>query len=252
MLTKRIIPCLDIKDGRVVKGINFKGLTDEGSPLELAKKYNKMGADELVFLDINATEESRKTIRKTLEKVARQVFIPLTVGGGISQIDDVARLLDSGADKVAINSAAVKSLDLISKIAKKYGSQCVVISIDVKRAESDWQVFTHGGKKNAGIKLSAFARQVINNGAGELLVTSIDNDGVQKGFEVELYQSLKDLEVPVIASGGAGRKEDFLDIFRKSKVTGALAASIFHRDKLEITELKSYLKTNGVDIRYEI
>jgi cyclase len=252
MLTKRIIPCLDIKDGRVVKGVNFRSLRDEGSPADLAKKYNEMGADEIVFLDISATEESRETIKSTLEEVAKEVFIPLTVGGGISKLDDVSRLLDLGADKVAINSAAVKHPALIEQISKKYGAQCVVVSIDVKREGENLIVYTHGGKKRTEYSLSSWAKKVIDLGAGELLITSIDNDGMQMGFDTNLYQTLSGLSVPVIASGGAGRNEDFLRVFNETNVTGALAASIFHRDIISIKDLKKYLQENEVNVRYEI
>ncbi len=249
MLAKRIIPCLDIKNDRVVKGKNFINLKDQGDPIEQAKKYNKSLADELTFLDITATVESRNTLYETVSKVARNVFIPLTVGGGIKNISDVDKLLHSGADKVAINSAAIKNPTLIKEIAKKYGSQCVVVSIDVKKENDKWYVFTHGGRKKTEVTLAKWSKQAVDLGAGELLITSIDKDGMKNGFDIELYQSVSKLTVPVIASGGAGSLSDFYEVFNKTNVTGALAASIFHQNLVNIKELKKYLSDRNIKVR---
>ncbi|MFP4456918.1 MAG: imidazole glycerol phosphate synthase subunit HisF [Clostridia bacterium] len=249
MLAKRIIPCLDIKDGRVVKGKKFIDLIDQGDPVKQSQKYNTSLADELVFLDINATVESRNTMKETVRAVAENVFIPLTVGGGIKEIKDVERLLLSGADKVAINSAAVKNPPLITEIAKRYGSQCAVVSIDVKKEGTKWRVYTHGGKISTDLFLRDWVKEVVSLGAGELLITCIDRDGLQNGFDIDLYQSISDLRVPVIASGGAGKMNDFLDLFQSTNVTGALAASIFHQDIVDIKNLKLYLIDKGVKVR---
>lgn len=251
MLAKRIIPCLDVKNGETVKGINFENLQYAGDPIELAKKYSDEGADELVFLDITATNEGRKTTAKMVEKVAKQVFIPFTVGGGISSIEDMRRLLKAGADKIAINSAAVKNPQLIKDASDYFGSQCVVVAIDAKRVEEDFYVFINAGKKNTGIKLIDWIKQVESLGAGEILLTSMDADGTQNGFDLKMTDLVvKNVNIPVIASGGAGAcVEHFVDVFNASNADAALAASIFHYNTLPISKLKKELKTKGVQIR---
>jgi cyclase len=240
---------MDIKDNRVVKGKNFINLIDQGDPVKQAKKYNLSLADELTFLDITATVESRNTMFETVSKVAQNVFIPLTVGGGVKAISDVDKLLHAGADKVAINSAAIKNPSLITEIAKKYGSQCVVVSIDVKKENNKWSVYTHGGRTRTEISLSEWTKKAVSLGAGELLITSIDRDGLKNGFDIEMYQSVSKLTVPVIASGGAGCLSDFYEVFNNTNVTGALAASIFHQDLVNIKKLKQYLSNRGVMVR---
>ncbi len=249
MITKRIIPCLDIKDGRVVKGTQFVSLQDAGCPIEQAKKYNASMADELVFLDISATNDSRKTMVEVVREVAKQVFIPLTVGGGISSVSDVDRLLKNGADKISINSAAVKTPQLITELAEKFGSQCVVVAIDVKREGANWRVYINGGHKQTDLLLQDWVKEAANLGAGEFLITSIDADGSKSGYDLELYQSIRHLKVPVIASGGAGTEQDFIDVFTKTAVSGALAASIFHYNQVGIAELKEQLYQRGVSVR---
>lgn len=250
MLTKRIIPCLDIKDGRTVKGVNFLELKDAGDPVELAKKYAETGADELVFLDISATEERRKTLLELVRKVAANINIPFTVGGGISSVDDVDFLLKNGADKVSINSSAVKNPDLIDEIAKKYGSQCTVVAIDAKQIDGEWMVHLVGGKVATEISLFDWALEVEKRGAGEILFTSMNNDGTKNGFANGALAKLSELvNIPIIASGGAGSMEHFADSFIIGKADAALAASVFHYNEIEIPTLKHYLKQQNIAIR---
>lgn len=251
MLAKRIIPCLDVKNGETVKGINFENLQYAGDPIELAKKYSDEGADELVFLDITATNEGRKTTAKMVEKVAKQIFIPFTVGGGISSIEDMKRLLSAGADKIAINSAAVKNPDLIKEASEYFGSQCVVIAIDAKKVDGDFYVFINAGKKNTGIKLLDWAKKVEKLGAGEILLTSMDADGTQNGFDLGMTELVvKNVNIPVIASGGAGADlSHFEDVFKKANADAALAASIFHYGTLPIKELKKGLIDKKISVR---
>lgn len=254
MLAKRIIPCLDVKNGETVKGINFENLQYAGNPIELAKKYSDEGADELVFLDITATNEGRKTTAQMVEKVAKQVFIPFTVGGGIASIEDMRRLLTAGADKIAINSAAVKNPELIIEASNYFGSQCVVIAIDAKKVDDDYYVFVNAGKKNTGIKLIDWAKQAESLGAGEILLTSMDADGTQNGFDLSMTKlAAQNLNIPIIASGGAGAcVQHFVDVFEISKADAALAASIFHYNTLPIKTLKNELNSNKITVRYEI
>lgn len=251
MLAKRIIPCLDIKNGQTVKGVNFENLKFAGDPIELAKKYSNQGADELVFLDITATNEKRKTIIELVEKVAKNVFIPFTVGGGISSIEDIRAILSAGADKISINSSAVKNPQIINDCVNYFGSQCVVIAIDAKKIDNDYYVHINAGKKNTGIKLANWAKEVESRGAGEILLTSMDFDGTQKGFDIEMNKMVSNLvKIPVIASGGAGaNSEHFKDVFEKTNVDAALAASIFHYDTLPIDKLKADLKSFGITTR---
>jgi imidazole glycerol-phosphate synthase subunit HisF len=250
MLTKRIIPCLDIKDGRTVKGVNFVNLIDSGDPVELAQKYSNEGADELVFLDITATENKRKTLIPLVEAVARQVAIPFTVGGGVSSAEDVSVLLQSGADKVAVNSAAFKRPKLISEIAGRYGNQCLVLAIDAKMINGSWKVHLVGGKQATDKDLFEWAREGADNGAGEILFTSMNNDGTKDGFALEALQRMtEELDIPVIASGGAGTKEHFRDVFLGARVDAALAASVFHFNEISIPELKDYLRTFSIPLR---
>ncbi len=251
-LTKRIIPCLDVKNGQTVKGINFENLQYAGDPIVLAKKYSDEGADELVFLDITATNEGRKTTVKMVEKVAKQVFIPFTVGGGISSIEDMKTLLTAGADKIAINSAAVKNPDLIKKASEYFGSQCVVVAIDAKYTDKDFYVFINAGQKNTGIKLLDWIKMVQDYGAGEILLTSMDADGTQNGFDIKMTKLVADnVNIPVIASGGAGNSiEHFVTVFKEANADAALAASIFHYNTLPIETLKSGLIKEEIAIRY--
>ena len=250
MLKKRIIPCLDIQNGRTVKGINFVGIRDAGDPIELAKKYVAEGADELVFLDITATVEKRETLVKLVEEVAKEIDIPFTVGGGINSVEDVAKVIAAGADKVSINSSAVKRPELISEIASEFGSQCVVLAIDTKCIDEEWKVFTAGGRNETGLNAIEWAKEGVALGAGEILLTSMNNDGTKSGFALDLTKRLSNaVNVPVIASGGAGSKEDFSNLFEKTKATGGLAASIFHYGEIPIPELKQYLKTKEIAIR---
>ncbi len=254
MLAKRIIPCLDIDDGRVVKGVNFVGLKDAGDPVEVAKKYDEQGADEITFLDITATSNYRKIITKMVEKVAEQVFVPLTVGGGIRTISDVKNILLSGADKVSINSAAVNNPKLIFECANNFGSQCMVVAIDVKKNadNSRWEVFTSGGRKATGLDAIEWAKKVETLGAGELLVTSMDRDGTQSGFDLTLMKRIAEtVEIPIIASGGVGTLNDLLDGFVLGKVDATLAASIFHFGKYTVKEAKSFLSMKGVNVRLD-
>lgn len=250
MLTKRVIPCLDVKNGETVKGINFQNLKYAGNPIELAAKYSDDGADELVFLDITATNENRKTTVNMVEKVAKSVFIPFTVGGGIKTIEEMNILLQAGADKVAINSAAVKNPELVEKASKYFGSQCIVAAIDAKYTDNDYYVFINAGKKNTGIKLVDWVKTVEKLGAGEILLTSMDADGTKSGFDIELTRAVNNIvNVPVIASGGAGKKEDFYEVFKYAKADAALAASLFHYNQLEILELKDYLRSKKINVR---
>lgn len=250
MLTKRIIPCLDIKDGRTVKGINFVDLRDAGDPVELGAAYAQQGADELVFLDISATNEKRKTFSHLVKEIATHVNIPFTVGGGISSIDDVDPLLEAGADKVSINSAAVKRPELINELAKAFGSQFVVLAIDARKVDNQWLVHSHGGKVSTDKKLFSWAKEGQDRGAGEILFTSMDNDGTKKGFAIDPLTKLNQLlQIPVIASGGAGKMEDFLEAFVIGKADAALAATLFHFGEIKIPDLKNCLKTNNLPIR---
>ena len=250
MLKKRIIPCLDIKDGRTVKGINFVGIRDAGDPIELAKNYVKQGADELVFLDITATIENRSTLIDLVKRIAKEINIPFTVGGGISSVEDVSKLIEAGADKVSINSSAVKRPELITEIAEKFGSQCVVVAIDTKYEDSEWKVFVNGGRKATGLNTVEWAQQVEQKGAGEILLTSMNNDGTKAGFAIDITNEVSSVvNIPVIASGGAGRKEHFKNVFEKTKATGGLAASIFHYGTIPIPDLKKYLKEQKIAIR---
>ena len=250
MLAKRIIPCLDIKDGRTVKGVNFVDLRDAGDPVELAEIYSLEGADELVFLDISATEQKRKTLAELVYRVAEKVNIPFTVGGGISSVEDVDILLQNGADKVSINSSAVKNPQLINDLAAKFGSQCVVVAIDAKQIDGEWMVHLVGGKVPTKHKLYEWAKEVEERGAGEILFTSMDNDGTKDGFANEALAKLSmDLNIPIIASGGAGNKQHFTDTFVIGKADAALAASVFHFKEIGIKELKKELKDNGIPVR---
>ena len=246
---KRIIPCLDVKDGRVVKGTNFVGLKDAGDPVEIAKRYNDEGADELCFLDITASHEERDTIVHIVEKVAKTLFIPLTVGGGIRSIDDISRLLNAGCDKISLNSAAIKNPSLVEQAANKFGSSCVVVAIDAKKTKNSRNVFINGGRINSGLDAYLWAKKVAQLGAGEILLTSMDSDGTKAGFDIELTSKISSLvSVPVIASGGAGSMEHILDVFRCG-ADAALAASIFHYKEIEIKALKEYLSANGISVR---
>ncbi len=250
MLTKRIIPCLDIKDGRTVKGVNFVDLRDAGDPVELAQIYSQEGADELVFLDISATEEKRKTLLELVTKVASTINIPFTVGGGIAAVEDVDLLLKAGADKVSINSAAVKNPELINELANKFGSQCIAVAIDAKQIDGKWIVHLVGGKVPTKLDLFEWASEVAERGAGEILFTSMDNDGTKAGFANEALAKMNELvNIPIIASGGAGKIEHFVDCFKSSGVDAALAASIFHFKEVEINELKQELKNNNIAVR---
>ena len=251
MITKRIIPCLDVRDGRVVKGVNFAGLRDVSSPVELAEYYTACGADELVFYDITASAEGRKLFTDILTETAGKVFIPLTVGGGINTVEDFDRVLKCGADKVSVNSGAIRNPDLIEKAAKKYGSQCVVLSVDVKRVDGTFRVFARGGRDNTGIEALSWIRAGIERGAGEIVVNSIDTDGVKKGFDLPLLKEVCSFaRVPVIASGGAGCIEDFIKLFQEIPVIDAgLAASIFHFGEVPIPELKSAMAKEHIPVR---
>lgn len=250
MLTKRIIPCLDIKDGRTVKGVNFINMRDAGDPVELGASYAAQGADELVFLDISATNEKRKTFVELVKQIAAHVNIPFTVGGGISSVEDVAPLLEAGADKVSINSAAVRNPELINELAKAFGSQFVVLAIDARKVENQWLVHTHGGSMPTDKKLFSWAKEAQQRGAGEILFTSMDNDGTKQGFAIDPLAKLHELlSIPVIASGGAGSKQHFLETFVIGKADAALAASLFHFGELSIPDLKNYLRTNNIPVR---
>lgn len=251
MITKRIIPCLDVKNGRVVKGVNFKDLNDVSSPVELAKYYSDNGADELVFYDITASFEERKLFTDILTEVASQIFIPLTVGGGINSLEDFDRVLKCGADKVSVNSGAIKNPDLIGQAAKKYGDQCVVLSVDVKRVDDEFHVFAKGGREDTGMEAISWIKRCVEAGAGEVVVNSIDTDGVKKGFDLEMLKAVCDVvSVPVIASGGAGSISDFTTLFNEvPEVSAGLAASIFHFGEVAIADLKEDLDKNGITVR---
>lgn len=251
MITKRIIPCLDVKDGRVVKGVNFEGLSDVSSPVELGKYYSDCGADELVFYDITASSEGRKLFSDILTEVARTIFIPLTVGGGINSLDDFDRVLKCGADKVSVNSGAIKNPSLIYDAAKRYGDQCVVLSVDVKRVDGVFTVFSKGGRENTGMNALEWIKRGVDNGAGEIVLNSIDTDGVKRGFDLEMLKAVSEIvSVPIIASGGAGCIDDFVKLFKTiPEVDAGLAASIFHFGEVKIEELKKELKSKGISVR---
>lgn len=252
MYAKRIIPCLDVKNGRVVKGVNFVNLIDAGDPVECAQVYDKAGADELVFLDITASSDARETVVDMVEAVAKQVFIPFTVGGGIRTVEDFRRILNAGADKVAVNSAAIKRPELITEAAGKFGSQCVVCAIDAKRRDGGegWEVYLNGGRVNTGIDALEWAKKAEELGAGEILLTSMDCDGTKAGYDIELTKKVSEnAKIPVIASGGAGTMEHFLDAFRNGRADAVLAASLFHFKEIEILDLKKYLANNGESVR---
>lgn len=251
MITKRIIPCLDVKNGRVVKGVNFKGLSDVSSPVELARYYSDNGADELVFYDITASFEERRLFTDILREVASQIFIPLTVGGGINTVDDFDRVLKCGADKVSVNSGAIKNPELIREAAERYGNQCVVISADVKRVDGEFHVFAKGGREDTGMEAISWIKRCVELGAGEAVVNSIDTDGVKKGFDIEMLKAVCNaVNVPVIASGGAGGINDFVDLFREiPDIDAGLAASIFHFGEVAIPDLKRELRKNNITVR---
>ena len=250
MLAKRIIPCLDIKNGETVKGVNFLDVKEVGNPVEMAIKYSQQGADELVFLDISATEERRKTLIPLVREIARHINIPFTVGGGINALENVEELLKNGADKITINSASLSNPKLITDVAKRFGSQCMVVAIDTKLVENQNKVFSNGGKIETEKELFSWAKEVENLGAGEILLTSMNTDGTKSGFAIEITKQLAELvNIPVIASGGAGTMKHFEDVFTETKATGALAASIFHFNEIAIPELKNYLKSKNLPIR---
>ncbi|MBQ2001439.1 MAG: imidazole glycerol phosphate synthase subunit HisF [Clostridia bacterium] len=251
MITKRIIPCLDVKNGRVVKGVNFEGLSDVSSPVELARYYSDNGADELVFYDITASAEGRALFTDILCEVAKTIFIPLTVGGGINTVDDFDRVLKCGADKVSVNSGAIRNPELIREAAQRYGNQCVVLSADIKRVDGVFRVFAKGGRENTGMEAIAWIKKCVDMGAGEVVVNSIDTDGVKKGFDLEMLEAVCNaVNVPVIASGGAGSEDDFVKLFNSlPKVDAGLAASVFHFGEIEINHLKSELKKQNITVR---
>jgi imidazole glycerol-phosphate synthase subunit HisF len=252
MLAKRIIPCLDVKDGRVVKGVSFVNLRDAGDPVELAELYSKEGADELVFLDISASHEGRQTMVEVIRETAAKVTIPFTVGGGINSVEDMRRVLRAGADKVSMNTSAVQRPELVREGAEVFGTQCIVVAIDAKwvQERASWEVFTHGGRKETGLDAVEWAKHVAELGAGEILLTSMDSDGHKDGFDIRLTRAISEaVGIPVIASGGAGNAEHFLDAFVEGKADAALAASIFHYKEVSIAEVKGFLKEKGVEIR---
>ena len=250
MLKKRIIPCLDIKDGRTVKGVNFIDIRDAGDPVELAKRYAKEGADELAFLDITATVEKRRTLTALVEKIAAEINIPFTAGGGINDIEDVAMLLNAGADKVTINSSAVRLPSLISEVARRFGSQCVVVAIDTRLVNDDWLVYLDGGRTQTQLRTIDWALRAEQMGAGEILLTSMNGDGTRRGFSLEITATVSDLlNIPVIASGGAGRMEHFRELFSQTSCSAALAASIFHFGEISVNQLKKYLSINNIEVR---
>ncbi|MDX8571088.1 imidazole glycerol phosphate synthase subunit HisF [Elizabethkingia sp. HX QKY] len=252
MLKKRIIPCLDIKDGRTVKGINFEGLRDAGDPVVLAQKYVEEGADELVFLDISATQEKRKTLADLVERIAQEINIPFTVGGGINSVEDAVTIIKAGADKISINSSAVKNPQLISDLAARFGSQCVVVAIDTKSMDGTEKVFVSGGKIETELETLMWAKEAEKLGAGEILLTSMNADGTKNGFALDITQQIAQLvNIPVIASGGAGKMEDFKEVFEKTKASGALAASIFHFGEVPIPQLKQYLTQQNIPVRWK-
>ena len=251
MLSKRIIPCLDIDKGRVVKGVNFINLVDAGDPVEIAKAYDKIGADEIVFLDITASSDGRKTAVDILHRASEQVFIPLTVGGGIRSVEDFRELLSAGADKIAVNSAAIKNPSLITEASVKFGAQCVVLAVDAKKNGSgSWDVYLNGGRVNTGLDAIEWIRRAVSLGAGEVLLTSMDKDGRKSGYDIELTKrAAESVNVPVIASGGAGRMQDFADVLTEGKADAALAASLFHFGEIEMKDLKEYLAARGIPVR---
>jgi len=250
MITKRIIPCLDIKDGRTVKGINFENIKDAGDPVELAIEYAKQGADELVFLDITATNEKRKTLSELVTRIAKHINIPFTVGGGISSVEDVSILLNSGADKISVNTSAFKNPQLIKELANQFGSQCVVLAIDTKFENNNWYVYLNGGRVKTDLKTIDWAKEAVTLGAGEILLTSMNNDGTKDGFAIDITKQISEaVNVPVIASGGAGNMQHFKEIFENGKADAALAASVFHYKEIAIPQLKAYLKENNIEIR---
>ncbi|MBQ8590801.1 MAG: imidazole glycerol phosphate synthase subunit HisF [Firmicutes bacterium] len=250
MITKRIIPCLDVRNGRVVKGVNFEGIQDVASPVDMARFYNESGADELVFYDITASVEGRALFTDILKEVAKEIFIPLTVGGGINSLEDFDRVLKCGADKVSVNSGAIRNPGLIKEAAQKYGDQCVVLSMDVKRVDGQFRVFSKGGREDTGMDALEWAEFGVKNGAGEIVVNSIDTDGVKGGFDIEMLEAIASrVNVPIIASGGAGNMEHFLELFQHPQIDAGLAASIFHFKEVDIKELKQYLRDNGVEMR---
>ncbi len=250
MLTKRIIPCLDVKNGRVVKGINFVELRDAGDPVECAKTYDQAQADELVFLDITASHEKRPIFLDIVRKTAEQVFMPLTVGGGINSLDDIRDLLNAGADKISINTSAIENSNLIKMSSDRFGSQCIVVAIDAKQKDKSWEIYTHGGRKPTGQDAIQWAKQAESLGAGEILLTSMDCDGTKNGYDIDLTKAICDaVNIPVIASGGAGNLEHFYDIFTKTSADAALAASIFHYGEIPIPEVKKYLNTKSIEVR---
>ncbi len=251
MITKRIIPCLDVKDGRVVKGVNFKGLADVSSPVKLAEYYSGCGADELVFYDITASAEGRAIFTDILRETASKVFIPLTVGGGINTLDDFDRVLKCGADKVSVNSGAIRNPALVGEAAKRYGDQCVVLSADIKRVDGEFRIFAKGGREDTGMEAISWIKRCVADGAGEVVVNSIDTDGVKKGFDIEMLKAVEDaVGVPVIASGGAGCAQDFITLFKEiPDIDAGLAASIFHFGEVEISELKKLMRENGINVR---
>jgi len=250
MLKNRIIPCLDVKNGRVVKGINFVDLRDAGDPVEQAKIYSDGGADEICFLDITASNENRDTIFDVVERTSKKCFVPLTVGGGVRTVEDINKLLNCGADKVSINTAAVENPMVIEESSKKFGSQCIVVAIDAKKKKDKWEIFTHGGRNNSGINVLEFAKKMENSGAGELLVTSMDRDGTQAGYDNELMSNITALvNIPVIASGGVGNLDHLVDGIKLGKASAVLAASIFHYGKYSVKEVKEYLDSKGIPVR---
>lgn len=251
MLSKRIIPCLDVKEGRVVKGTNFVGLRDAGDPIELAKKYDDERADELVFLDITASHEKRGTMIEVAKNCAAQVFIPFTVGGGIRTVEDMREMLKAGADKISVNSAAVKNPEIISEGAKKFGSQCIVLAVDAKSNSTGWEIYINGGRTPTGLDCIEWIKKAVGLGAGEILLTSMDADGTKNGFDIELTRAVSEsVNVPVIASGGAGELEHFYKVLTAGKADAVLAASVFHYGKYKIREVKEYLKNRGVEVRF--
>ena len=250
MLTKRIIPCLDVKNGQTVKGINFLNIKEVGDAVELGAQYARDGADELVFLDITATNEKRKTLSELVSRIARNINIPFTVGGGISSVDDVSVLLNCGADKISVNTAAVRNPQLINDLALNFGSQCVVLAVDTKFVDGEWLVYLNGGRIPTEIRTKDWVKEAVDRGAGEILLTSMNNDGTKDGFAIDITKAVSEsVNVPVIASGGAGTMEHFIDVFNEGKADAALAASIFHYGEICIAELKAYLKKNGIEIR---
>ncbi|SEH65339.1 cyclase [Paenimyroides aquimaris] len=250
MLKKRIIPCLDIKDGRTVKGINFEAIQDAGDPIELAQRYVQEGADELMFLDITATLEKRKTLSELVTRIASEINVPFTVGGGINSLDDAKRIIDAGADKISINSSAILNPELITEIVNEFGSQCVVLAIDTKCVDEKWEVFRNGGRTATGLNAIQWAQKGVTLGAGEILLTSMNNDGTKAGFALDITKQISEnVSVPVIASGGAGTMQHFFNVFNQTKATGALAASVFHYGQIPIPTLKQFLNKQNIPIR---